>query len=154
MCAVHVLAGETAVLTVKEGEKNRLELKLADLQSMPRVEARVRDGDGAEVKYEGVCLWDIVQKAQIVDAKAHKKLVNTCVIVKAIDGYQAVYSLAEIAPTMTERKVFLADRCDGKALAEGQGPLKVIAADEKMRARWVRQVTALEMVSLLEDQSK
>jgi DMSO/TMAO reductase YedYZ molybdopterin-dependent catalytic subunit len=150
------LAGETGgvLLTVKGEVKNRLELKLADLQSMPRVEARVRDGDGTAVTFEGVSLWDILQKAQFLDAGTHKKLVNTCVIVKAKDGYKVVYSLAEIAPTMTDRKVFLADRCNGKALAEAQGPLKVIAPDEKMRARWVRQVTALEVVSFIEDKSK
>lgn len=145
---------QSAALTIRGTVKTALELKLADLQSMTRASVRARDGDSPEMTFEGVNLWDLVQKAKPADARGHKELVNTCVVVKARDGYQAVFALAELAPSMTDRKIILADRCDGKPLSDAQGPLRIIVPGEKMHARWVRQVTALEVVSLLADKSK
>ena len=36
--------------------------------------------------------------------------------------------------------VMLVDKRDGKALDAKEGPLRIVVPDEKMRARWVRQV--------------
>jgi hypothetical protein len=37
----------------------------------------------------------------------------------------------------------LVDKRDGKALDAKEGPLRIVVPDEKMHARWVRQVTGL-----------
>jgi hypothetical protein len=42
----------------------------------------------------------------------------------------------------TDRIIVLADRRDGKPLAEKEGPLRIVVADET-QARWVRQVVSL-----------
>jgi hypothetical protein len=75
--------------------------------------------------------------------------VNICVVVKARDGYQAVFALAELAPSVGDKAVVLADQCDGKSLPEGDGILRIVVPGEKMRSRWVRQVEKLEIISFL-----
>ena len=42
--------------------------------------------------------------------------------VDARDGYRALFALAELDPTLGNRKVFLTDRCDGKPLARRRWP--------------------------------
>jgi hypothetical protein len=37
---------------------------------------------------------------------------------------------------------------DGKALAEKDGPYRIVIPDEKRMARWVRQVTTLKIVEV------
>lgn len=151
----NVNAGEASVLTISGAVKQQLELTLADLRAMERVTVKAKNRDGAEQEFEGVSLWDLIQKARPFGPKEHKELVNTCVIVKAKDGYQAVFALAELAPSLGEKTVVLADRCDGKSLPATDGPLKIVAPGETMHSRWVRQVTSLEVASLLsQSQSK
>ena len=61
----------------------------------------------------------------------------------AADGYHAVFALPELDHAFTDRIIILADRRDGKPLAEKEGPLRIVVPDEKREARWVRQVVSL-----------
>jgi hypothetical protein len=67
------------------------------------------------------------------------------VMVSASDGYRVVFALAEFDPDFTDRIVILADRRDGHALAPSEGPFRLVVAEEKRHARWVREVTALDV---------
>lgn len=137
------------VLIITGAVKKGVELTVADLRAMERVKTKATDRDGKELEFEGVRLWDLIQKSLLFDAREHKQIVNTCVVVKAEDGYQAVFSLAEICPAISDKTVVLADQCDGKALPEADGILRIVVPGEKMRSRWVRQVKELEIVSML-----
>jgi hypothetical protein len=64
-------------------------------------------------------------------------------LVQAAGGYRAVFSLAELSPRFTDAVVLLADRRDGQALAEPEGPLRLVVPHDKRPARWVRQVIRL-----------
>ena len=67
------------------------------------------------------------------------------VIVEASDGYHAVFALPEFDPDFTDRVIILADRRDGRALPSPEGPFRVIVEGEKRHARWVREVTNLDV---------
>jgi hypothetical protein len=71
-----------------------------------------------------------------------------CVMIVAADGYQVAFSLAELDPAVTDKKVMLAFRRDGKELGEKAGPLRVIIPDERQHSRWVRQVVELQVIRL------
>lgn len=137
-----------AVLTISGAVKQRTELTVSDLRAMERVKVKASDRDGKEREFEGVKLWDVIEKSLLFDTKEHKQIVNTCVVVKAKDGYQAVFALAEICPAISDKSVVLADQCDGKSLPETDGVLRIIVPGEKMHSRWVREV---EVVSLLSE---
>jgi hypothetical protein len=55
-------------------------------------------------------------------------------------------------PDFIEREIVLADKRDGKPLADAQGPLSLIVPGEKVHARWVRQVKSLEIVRVGTDE--
>lgn len=66
--------------------------------------------------------------------------------VDARDGYRVLFALAELDPTLGDRKLFLVDRCDGKPLSPDDGPLRLLAPDASRPARWVRQVEAITVI--------
>ena len=58
------------------------------------------------------------------------------------------FSLAELDPAVTDKKVMLAFRRDGKELAAEAGPLRLVIPDEKRHSRWVRRVIELQVIRL------
>jgi DMSO/TMAO reductase YedYZ molybdopterin-dependent catalytic subunit len=78
----------------------------------------------------------------------HGPALAKVVVIQAADRYQAVFSLAELDPGMTDRTNLLAWSRNKEPLSAAQGPLRLVVPGEKRQARWVRQVTAIEVVSL------
>lgn len=133
-----------AALTVTGEVPRPLNLSLADLAKKPRHSVTAKDHDGNEGKYEGVLLGEILREAGVKSGKELRGgAVALYLFVEAADGYKAVFALPELDPAFTDRITLLADKRDGKPLAERDGPLQIIIPDEKRHARWVRQVKAL-----------
>ena len=70
------------------------------------------------------------------------------VLAKAHDGYQVVFTLAEVAPEFANEAILVADKRDGKALFGYQGPLRLVCPNDKAGARSVRMLESLEIVKL------
>ncbi len=66
--------------------------------------------------------------------------------VSAADGYLAVFALAELDPGFHDNVPILTQQCNGKDLDAKEGPLRIIAPADKRPARWVRQVTAIDVL--------
>jgi hypothetical protein len=66
--------------------------------------------------------------------------------VSAADGYRAVFALAELDPGMRDAVPILTAQCDGAALDEKEGPFRIVVPGEKRPARWVRQVTTIDVL--------
>ena len=121
-----------------------LTLTLADLAAMPRTEDSARDKQGVMHHYSGVAVADILNKAGAATGKQLRgKNMAKYLLVSCADGYQVVFSLAELDSTITNRVVILADQEEGKLLAPGVGPFKLIVPGEKKPARNCFQVTRL-----------
>jgi hypothetical protein len=69
-------------------------------------------------------------------------------LVRAADGYRAVFALAEVDPAFATRKITLADKRDGKPLDSKEGPFRIVAPGDKRAARWVRQVIELRLIAV------
>jgi hypothetical protein len=78
--------------------------------------------------------------------KLRGKNLSLYVCVRTRDGYQAVFALAELDPGFRDAEVILADRHDGKVLDAKEGPFRIIVAGEKRPARWVREVTSIDVL--------
>ncbi|MGG7467501.1 molybdopterin-dependent oxidoreductase [Chryseobacterium arthrosphaerae] len=121
-----------------------LELSLTDLSEMPRKEASVKDKDGSIHKYTGVSVQDILAKAGAPSGKAlHGENISKYLLAKCTDGYQVLFSLAELDASIADKNVIVADTVDGKPLPESKGPLRLIAEGEKKPARSSYQLEAL-----------
>jgi hypothetical protein len=69
--------------------------------------------------------------------KLRGKWIGSFVVVEAIDGYRAVFALAELDPAFNDRTIILADLRNGQPLDKKHGPFQVIAPGDKRPTRWV-----------------
>ena len=148
---VPAISGQTPQATAPEislslsGEVERpLKLNAADLGKLPRRAVRAKDHDGKESEYEGSPLIEVLKLAGVKFGEGLRgKNLALYLVVEASDGYRAVYALPELDPAYTDKTIMLVDKRDGKALDAKEGPLRIVVPDEKMRARWARQVTGM-----------
>jgi hypothetical protein len=120
----------------------------SELNKLPRVETRTSDphDPGREVIYSGTPLEEVLKAGGLMrdcGMACSREIMTTTVLVEAADGYQAVFSLAELRPELTDRVILLADTKDSQALGPREGPFRIIVCGEKRLARWVCQVKAM-----------
>lgn len=128
-----------------EGEVNApLKLYASDLAKMPHAEASIRDRDGKSHVYSGVPLPEILKMAGVSMGKDLRgENLSKYLLVRAADGYEVIFSLAELDSSFTNRVVLLADQLEGKPLPSGMGPFRIIVPGEKKPARCIFEVTQL-----------
>jgi hypothetical protein len=118
----------------------------ATLQGLPRSTVSATDEHGRTAQYGGVALRDLLTQQGVPAGEAVRgKLMARYVVVEATDGYRVVFSLPELDPSFTDRVILIADTRDGTALPAAEGPYQLIVPGEKRQARWVRQVTAIDV---------
>ncbi len=124
-----------------------LDLTVDDLQQFKQTEVVRKDKDGKDHTYSGVLLSAILQKAGVTLGKDLRgKNLTKYALVDASDGYQVIFALAELDKDFTDRVIILATQIDGKPLAAGDGPFRIIVQDEKKPARCIRLVTGIKIV--------
>ena len=123
-----------------------LAITAATLQGLPHRTISATDDHGHTARYDGVALEDVLIRAGAPSGEALRgKALTRYVVIEAADGYRVVFSLAELDAAYTDRVVLIADSRDGTAFSEHEGPFRLIVPGEKRGARWVRQVTALDV---------
>lgn len=107
------------------------------------------DAAGIKTTHEGVAMRDVLVKAGVPmgDALRGKALARV-VIATAADGYQVAYAIAELDPQFNDYVILIANTRDGKPLLPDTGPLQIVVPQDKRAARWMRQVTTLEVRQL------
>jgi hypothetical protein len=140
---------QTGSLAITGSVPARIVIQAADLASMPRQTITLTEPDGSKDEYEGVAVIELLKKAGVpTGGKLRGKALSTYVLAKAHDGYQVVYSLAELDPDLTQGRFIVADKRNGKPLFEYQGPLRIVAGTDKEAARSIRMLEELEIVQL------
>ena len=139
----------TATLKVTGDVRTPLSIAADDLKTMPRTQVQVKDQDGRTVTYEGVLVGELLKRAgATLGTDLRGSAVASYVIASASDGYQVVFSLAELDPAFTGSEIIVADTIDGKPLFAYQGPLRIVAPKDTREARSVRMLQQLEVVRL------
>ena len=109
----------------------------------------VTEDRGVKATFEGVALRDVLARAGAVfGEKLRGTLLAQVVLATARDGYQVAYGVAELDAAFTDQIVLLADRRDGKPLLPDTGPWQIIVPNDKRPARWIRQVSRIEVRQL------
>jgi hypothetical protein len=115
------------------------------LAKLPHISLSVyNEHSKANETYSGVALIDLLKPLGVPD-KPHGKEFRLYLVAEGSDGYQVVYSMAEVTPDVHDGTVIVADAEDGKPL-DKDGPLKLVAAGEKRPARWVRNLVAVRVL--------
>jgi len=116
------------------------------LAMMPRTSVQAATNDGPSGTWQGVALEDIVRRTCVASGDALSgRAIARLVRVTAANGYQVVFSAAELDPDFGNVEVILADTRDGKPLMQG-GPFRLIVPKDKRTDRWVDHVTMIEVV--------
>jgi DMSO/TMAO reductase YedYZ molybdopterin-dependent catalytic subunit len=139
-----------AKLTIAGDVTNPLTLTKSDLAKLPRTSVTIKgEGGDEETTYEGVLLYDILKQAGApLDKQLMGKALASYVLAEARDGYQVVYTLAELDPSFTDKKIIVADTANGKPLFQYQGPLRLVVPGEKKAARSLRMLEKITVVRL------
>jgi DMSO/TMAO reductase YedYZ molybdopterin-dependent catalytic subunit len=138
---------EEASLRVGGQVDSPVSLTATDMAALPRTTVEATEHGGARAEFEGVALAEILRHAGApLGERLRGEAAASYVVVKASDGYQAVFALAELDPAFTDRVVLLADRRDGRPMIGPEGPLRIVVPDEKRHARWVRMVESLTVL--------
>ena len=121
-------------------------LDQAALASMPRTTVQAAAPGEQSSIWIGVALEDIIRRVCVAsDDALHGRAMARFVRVTGADGYQVVFSAAELSADFGDIEVLLADSRDGKPLPP-QGPFKLVVPKDKRVDRWVNYVTTIEVV--------
>ena len=134
------------LLTVSGEVDHSLKLTASDIAALPRMTVRAREHSGEEATFKGVALIEVLKMAGIKFGESLRgKALSIFFVVKASDGYQVIFTPAELDPAFTDRIVLLADEKNGAPLSAAEGPLRIVVPDEKRQARWVRNVLSISV---------
>jgi hypothetical protein len=118
------------------------------LAELPRQTVTLKD-HGKEVKYEGVLLHDILVRSGVDFGKGLRgKQLSSYVTGISSDGYEVIYALADLDPTITSADTIVADKRDGNPLDSKEGPLRIVVPQDKRPARSVRLLKEIDVVQL------
>ena len=105
---------------------------------------------GKQTHYEGVLLGELLRRAGApLGRDLMRNGVAAYVKASARDGFQVVFSLAELDPSFTSNDIIVADSVEGTPLADAQGPMRIIAPKDKRGSRSVRMLERIEVVRLV-----
>ncbi|HTQ37783.1 MAG TPA: molybdopterin-dependent oxidoreductase [Pirellulales bacterium] len=142
-----VFGAEAEVMIVDEaGQSHRL--TAADIAKLPQRTLKAKAHD-AENEFSGVSLVDLLQSVGVeFGDKLKGARAGTVLVVEAADGYRTAFALLEIDPATTDKIVLLADKKNSQPLDDKEGPLRLVAPDEKRPIRWVRCVKTLRVINV------
>ena len=147
ICSFSQIFAQTTDVVKISGVLNKpYTLTLADLAKMPRVKVSRKDSDSTNYEYSGVLLSTVLAKGGATLGKdLRRENLTKYVIIEAIDGYQVVFSLAELDADFTDEKIILADTVDNEPLLSTEGPFRIIVEHDKRAARCIKQVTSIKI---------
>ena len=120
---------------------------MEDLNNLKQTEVKAKDRDGKEHTFKGVLLVDILDSAGVTLGKELRgENLAKYVLIKAVDGYEVIYSLPELDPEFTGQTIILAYQVDGNMLPKGEGPFRIVSPNDKRPARWIRELTTIKVL--------
>lgn len=142
-------------VTVEGPGGRTLTLDPATLTRLGRVDA-AWTSRGTARRVSGVPLQKILAEVGVEPGAMGKDLdpskkrlgLRQAVVVTARDGFQAVFSVAELWPGVGPTRVLVVDRVDGKPLDGSEGPQRLVVLTDEEPSRSARQVARIRVVSL------
>ncbi len=146
MCTAAGLRAQNLPITDAEGHTTTL--TAAQIATAAHVSVTANEHE-VTAHFDGVPLAALLTMAGIqLGDKLRGPRLAEALLVEAADGYKVVFALAEIDPAFATREIIVADKRDGKPLDAKEGPLRIVAPGDKRPARWIRQITAMKVVTV------
>ena len=140
----------TTTLSVSGNVAQPLMLTVDDLRRYPphAVEYAPRNAMAptasaqASRHYKGCLLRDVLSAAKPTEGKA-RDLRKSYVVASASDGYEVLFSWAELFISSVGENVFVVYERDGLPLADDEGRIALVAVTDRRPARHVKSLRAL-----------
>jgi DMSO/TMAO reductase YedYZ molybdopterin-dependent catalytic subunit len=127
---------------------------MADLEALGPVKAPWKEHDAAH-EVEGVPLGKLLAQAgfapgQMGKVPKREKRAGWKMVLRATaaDGFQAIFSCAELWDGMGPTRALLVWKIDGKPLPAKAGPFRIVVLTDREPSRSVFQVAKLEVLDL------
>jgi len=151
-CVLGVALAQTPTnapaVTIHVGDKPAITMTAEDFAKLPRHSVTVAE-HGKTAAYEGVLLHDVLERAGApLGSELKGKALASYVLATGKDGYQVVYTLAELDPAFTDTDILVADKSGGEPLTESQGPFRIVVPHDKKAARSLRMLERIDVVEL------
>ncbi len=144
-----VAAQSAATLTVVGKAGTSRDYTMAELSAMPRIEVVVEESGSSRTVSRGPSIREPMTRQGAPSGQALRGRAKLlAVVAEASDGYRAGYMLSEIDEQFGGRVAIVALTQDGRPLPARDGPLRVVVPEDRHRARWVRQLVRLRLVTL------
>jgi hypothetical protein len=141
----------TATVTIAGNVALTLSLTAADLKRYPAHQVDYVPGNAAEHRplagparrYTGCLLRDVLTAAKPVESKP-RELRKSFVVATASDGYEVVFSWAELFISPVGESVYIVYERDGAPLADDEERIALIVVTDMRPARhvkWLRSLT-------------
>jgi DMSO/TMAO reductase YedYZ molybdopterin-dependent catalytic subunit len=148
-------AGAPASLAFVDEQGREHTISSAEIAKLPRVTAKVIGHDNQPAEYEGVRLSELLQARGVVLGKELRGArVANYLLFEAEDGYRVVLAIAEVDPATTDKLVLLAERKNGAALPDKEGPWRLVIPDDKRPVRWIRMLKRISVRAAEPDTAK
>ena len=148
ICLLLVCGQAVSQVLVRVNDAKPVTFDANGLAQLARHTALLND-HGKQVNYEGVLLHDVLVRGGFDFGNGLRgKQLASYVIAIGSDGYQVIYALADLDPSITDAGIVLADKRDGKPLEPNEGPLRIIVPQDKKPARSVRMLKEIDLVEL------
>ena len=150
--AAQATSPTTTTITVAGNVAQSLSLTVADLKRYPAHEVDYVPGRGTEHKsgseparrYTGCLLRDVLSAAKPVENKP-RELRKSYVVATASDGYEVVFSWAELFVSPLGDNVFVVYERDGAPLPDDEGRIALIVVSDVRPVRHVKWLKALTL---------
>jgi hypothetical protein len=140
-------APSTSLVLTIDGKATQL--SVSDLQSLPQKTITVlNEHTKAHETYTGVLLSDLLAKYGFaVGQPTHQKMLHSYIKAEGTDKYWVLYSVTEVEGSEHLADVIVATALNGKPLGD-DGQIKLVASAEKRPQRWVRNLSAITLVTV------
>ncbi len=133
-----------AAVTVQYLDDAPQQISLDDIKKLPETKLTVKDREGKEIVYTGVYLHEFLD---LTPAPLGESLrgagLGLFLLAEAKDGYRVLFSLPEVDPEFSDRRVLLAYAKNGQPLDANDGPYRLVVPADKRPARWIRMLTKI-----------
>lgn len=141
----------TTSVTIGGNVAESLSLTVSDLKRYParQIEYALRNSADDKVaapmrRYTGVLLRDVLASAKPTESKP-RQLRRSYVVATASDGYEVVFSWAELFVSPVRESVFVVYECDGAPLGDDEGRIALIATTDIRPVRHVKWLKSLTL---------
>jgi len=156
LCSSAEIAAQAAgpvstTVTVGGSVSQSLALTVADLKRFPAhpidympAQTDLKSGAGPARRYTGCLLRDILAAAKPVEGKPHD-LRKSYVVAGASDGYEVVFSWAELFVSSVGDNVYLVYERDGAPLPDDEGRIALVVLTDLRPIRHVKWLSTLTL---------